>query len=79
MSERWIKASEIGEYVYCRRSWWLRRMHAVPSMNAARMQAGTQYHERHGRLLETSAWLRRLAYAAIFFAMALLVYQILSG
>lgn len=79
MSYSWIRASEIGEYVYCRRSWWLRRVRAVPTTHVTRMQAGTQYHARHGQLVETSSWLRRLAYAAIFCAVALLVFQLLSG
>ncbi|HRN66760.1 MAG TPA: hypothetical protein PK205_01440 [Promineifilum sp.] len=78
MSYSWIRASEIGEYVYCRRSWWLRRVRAVASTNVAQMQAGTQYHQRHGRLVEQSVWLRRLAYVALFCAVAMLVFELLS-
>jgi len=79
MSYPWIRASEIGEYVYCRRSWWLRRVRAVASIHVAQMQAGTRYHQQHGRALEMSTWLRRLAYVILFCAVAVLVFQLLSG
>jgi hypothetical protein len=79
MSYPWIRASEIGEYVYCRRSWWLRRVRAVASVHTARMEQGTQHHQRHGRLVEGSVWARRLAYAALFLAVAVLAFQLFSG
>ncbi len=79
MSYLWIRASEIGEYVYCRRSWWLRRVRAVASTHVTQMRAGTHYHQQHGRLVESSIWLRRLAFAVLFCAVAVLVFQLLSG
>ena len=79
MSYPWIRASEIGEYVYCRRSWWLRRVRAVASTNVTQMRAGTQHHQRHGRLVHGSVWLRRLAYVALFCAVAMLVFELLSS
>lgn len=48
MTRRVIKASEIGEYVYCRRAWWLHHLHDVPSANVAAMRQGTRAHARHG-------------------------------
>lgn len=79
MSYSWIRASEIGEYAYCRRAWWLRRVRAAPSVNVAAMRAGTEHHRQHGRLVEQSVWLRRLAYAVLFVAVAMLVFQLFSG
>ncbi len=79
MSYPWIRASEIGDYVYCRRAWWLRRVRAVSSANVARMRAGTAHHERHGRLVGRAIWARRLAFAVLFCAVAVLVFQLLSG
>lgn len=79
MSYPWIRASEIGEYVYCRRSWWLRRVRAVASTHVTQMRVGTHYHQQHGRLVESSIWLRRLAFAVLFCAVAVLVFQLLSG
>ena len=79
MSYSWIRASEISEYVYCRRSWWLRRVRSVASRNVTQMSAGTAHHAQHGQLVGNSAWLRRLAYVALFCAVAVLVFQLLSG
>jgi hypothetical protein len=79
MSYPWIRASEIGDYVYCRRAWWLRRVRAVASTHVEQMRAGTRYHQRHAGLVERSVWARRLAYIALFCAVALLVYQLVSG
>ena len=51
----------------------------MASINVAQMQAGTRYHQQHGRALEMSTWLRRLAYVILFCAVAVLVFQLLSG
>ncbi len=79
MSYSWIRASEIGEYVYCRRGWWLRRVRAVTSAHVSQMQAGMEHHQRHGRLVEQSVWARRLAYLVLFFAVAVLAFELFSG
>lgn len=79
MSYPWIRASEIGDYVYCRRAWWLRRVRAIASANVTQMSAGTAHHAQHGRLVERSLLLRRLAYVALFVAVAMLVFQLLSS
>ncbi|MFZ2360644.1 MAG: hypothetical protein WA040_14995, partial [Anaerolineae bacterium] len=44
-----IRASELGEYVYCARAWWLRRVQGVASHNVAALRSGQQAHDRHGR------------------------------
>lgn len=79
MSYQWIRASEIGDYLYCRRAWWLRRVRSVPSAHVIEMRAGTEHHQRHGRLVAQSVWARRLAYLVLFCAVAVLVFQLLSG
>ncbi len=79
MSYHWIRASEIAEYVYCRRAWWLRRARSVASTNTAQMRAGVRHHERHGRQVQRSIWLQRFAYLALFLAVAALVFQLFSG
>lgn len=79
MSYPWIRASEIGDYVYCRRAWWLRRVRGAATANARQLQAGVAHHARHGRLVRRSVWAQRLAYIAIFCAVAVLVFRLLSG
>jgi len=42
-----IRASDIGNYLYCRRAWKYRR-EGVESENQAELAAGTELHRRHG-------------------------------
>ncbi len=41
------RASDIGNYLYCRRAWKYRR-NGVESENQAELAAGTELHRRHG-------------------------------
>jgi CRISPR/Cas system-associated exonuclease Cas4 (RecB family) len=65
MSYQWIKASEIGEYLYCQRAWWLRRELGVHSQNVRELEAGSQYHEAHGRLVDRARYGRQVAIALL--------------
>ncbi len=42
-SQNFISASEIGDYIYCKRGWWLRIQGKLPTTEA--MQAGTLAHD----------------------------------
>lgn len=79
MSEKWVRASEIAEYVYCQRAWWLRQVRGYSSHNVRQLQRGTAYHEEHGRLVGRSVWLRRLAYALLFVLVAFITFQFLMS
>ena len=47
-----IRASEIGDWCFCRRAWYLASRKTQPSLlQIERRQAGTAYHERHGRAI----------------------------
>ena len=70
MTERVIRASEIGEYVYCKRAWWL-RLQGYESANVRELAAGTSLHERHGRAVVTGGCLRTAAYLLLLAALAL--------
>ena len=56
-----IRASEIGEYVYCGRSWWLRRVEGLEPDGHERREQGTVLHRRHGRAVAGSQALMWLA------------------
>jgi hypothetical protein len=73
--QRVIRASEIGEYEFCHRAWWLHRICGLESANRAQMQAGTANHIQHGRAVQTSALLNRVA--IILFGLAAFVAAIL--
>jgi hypothetical protein len=47
-----IHASEIADWCYCRRAWFLNDRKTRPSLlQIERRQAGIAYHERHGRVV----------------------------
>jgi hypothetical protein len=76
-TSRWIKASEIGEYLYCQRAWWY-RLQGAASANVQELAEGSRQHNRHGRGLQRLAWQRTLAYALIATAMVMIAWQALS-
>jgi hypothetical protein len=79
MSDQWIRASEIGDYLYCRRSWWLKRSRGIASQNVRELTRGRQHHQQHGQRVKQSVWLRRAAYALIFVVVTLMAYSLVGG
>jgi CRISPR/Cas system-associated exonuclease Cas4 (RecB family) len=73
-----IRASELGEYVYCARAWWLRRVQGVPSRNVAALRSGQQAHDRHGRAAAAVQTQRRLALLLAALALLLLAATVAS-
>ncbi len=75
-----IRASELREYAYCARAWWMGRVLGYRPANLERLAAGEAAHVRHGEQVVVSHRLRRWAYAllalavlagALFLALAL--------
>jgi hypothetical protein len=64
-----IRASEIGEYLYCRRAWWLGRVLGRENANRAEMQAGIERHAAHGAKLKRADRMEKLS--ALFVLIAL--------
>ena len=65
---RVVRASEIGQYVYCAHAWWLGSVQGMPSSHQREMAAGEATHRRHGRGVNVSLWLGRLAIAVLLLA-----------
>ena len=76
MTERWIRASDIGEYLYCQRAWWY-RLQGAASANVQELALGSRAHARHGRGLQFANWQRLFAYALVLAALVLLALQVL--
>lgn len=63
---RTIRASELGNFLYCRRAWWYHAQ-GMPSQNQTELTGGNAFHRRHGRgvffsdFLRTAAWVLLLA------------------
>jgi hypothetical protein len=64
-----IRASEVGEYLYCARAWRLRRDGVEPTAaGRARLEAGTRWHLEHGAGVRRALLLRRLSAACLLLA-----------
>lgn len=79
MSDQLIRASEIADYVYCQRAWWLRRAAGFASENVQEIALGQLHHQGHGRLVQRATWGQRLAITLIFLAVSLIVFSVLRG
>ena len=67
-----IRASDIGNYLYCRRAWWYRKQ-GVESENQVELAAGTQLHQSHGRHVLASGLTRTLGMILLLVAIVILV------
>ncbi|RPI54446.1 MAG: hypothetical protein EHM56_06245 [Chloroflexi bacterium] len=63
-----IRASEIGQYAFCARAWWLARVKGHRSTNVAALERGTARHRAHGRAVESYHLLRLAALALLLLA-----------
>jgi len=61
MSERIIRASEINQYVYCAKAWWLGAIEGVKPTNIRELESGSLAHARHGRTVIVAGWAQRAA------------------
>lgn len=66
-----VKASEIGEYVYCQRAWWLRFKDLLPTTSA--MEAGTAGHNALSQRIQQFRKLMRLALIILGLGILLLI------
>ena len=59
--QKLIKASEIGEYIFCARAWRLRVDGYEPTYGRQAREAGTAWHVRHGLATRRAQRLQRVA------------------
>jgi hypothetical protein len=72
-----IRASEIAQYAFCARAWWLGQVKGYRSANVSAMRRGTARHRAHGRTVESYHRLRRLAAGLLVLAGVVLVAWLL--
>ncbi len=72
------RASEVAEFVYCQRAWWLHQVQGHAPQNLARLEQGTRAHEAYGRQVRGAAWVRRLAWGVALLAGGLLLAALLG-
>ncbi len=79
MSERMIRASEIGQYVYCARAWWLNQVQGLTPANVEGLDLGRDFHVEHGRAVASALRLRRWALILVGLAALCLILALLLG
>jgi len=65
MSDRVIRASEIGQYDFCAKAWWLGSIEGVQPSNVRELQAGTTAHAEHGRQVRRAAQMQAAAFMLV--------------
>lgn len=70
---RTIRASEIGDYVFCHRAWWLRYVQGHTSANLHYLAEGAAAHAEHGQQVALATLLRWAALALFFLAAVALI------
>ncbi|GAB4436182.1 MAG: hypothetical protein OHK0015_27750 [Chloroflexi bacterium OHK40] len=70
-----IRASEVADYVYCARSWWLGRVAGAEPEGRERRAHGTLMHAIHGRGVRLS----RVALVAGLIALAIALITLVAG
>ncbi len=78
MSDRIIRASEIGQYDFCAQAWWLGSVEGVQPSNVRELQAGTRAHAEHGRQVRRAAQLQMMAIGVIVLGVIVLMMTLLA-
>jgi len=77
--DRIIRASEIGQYVYCAKAWWLGAIDGVKPLNARELEIGAALHARHGRTIVVAGWAQRAAIGLMVIGAALALAWFAGG
>ena len=68
---RTVRASEIGNYLYCHRAWWYQR-HGNRPANLEELSAGSELHYQYAKKVMLSGFLRIIAYFLLIVSLVLL-------
>ena len=68
-NERIIRASEVGQYLYCPRAWWLGAVEGHTSTNRRALARGDTAHRQHGLQVRASVAAARAAYLLLMLAL----------
>lgn len=72
-----IRASELAQYGFCHRAWWLGTVKGIRSTNQATLNRGTQHHTRHAGKVRTALRWRYLGLVSLGVGSFLLVIAVL--
>jgi hypothetical protein len=74
-----IRASELAQYSFCHRAWWLGTVKGLPSHSRTALARGTRQHERHERQVFAAGYWRRLGLILLGSGLLLLIGAALLG
>ncbi len=77
MSEKPLRASEIAQYVYCRRAWWLHRS-GMRTGNVRQLVAGSDHHQDHGKLVRRANRARQAVFVLFMLAAAAVLIALIQ-
>jgi hypothetical protein len=78
MSDRIIRASEIGQYDFCAKAWWLGSIDGVQPSNIREMRAGTAAHEQHGQRVQRASQMQMIAIGLVMVGVIVLVLALFA-
>jgi hypothetical protein len=78
MSDRIIRASEVGQYDFCAKAWWLGSIEGVSPSNIRQLQAGTAAHEEHGRQVKRASQLQTAALLLVGLGVIILLLAVFA-
>ncbi len=56
-----LSASEVGQYAYCARAWWLGSVEGNQPIDFGALEGGVRAHERHGWQVALARGVHKLA------------------
>ena len=74
-----VKASELAEYGFCRKSWWLRNVRQLTPDNQANLKRGQQAHTRNERRVESARRWRQASFVLFGIGLVILIAAVLAG
>jgi hypothetical protein len=73
-----IRASEIGQYVFCQRAWWLGTVQGYQPVDDRLLAAGTQAHLQHGHAVARSRRWQQVGYLLLAMGIILCIIFVCS-
>lgn len=67
-----VRASEIGQWLYCQRAWWLDRQ-GYTNQNQDELAEGTLQHEQHAQNVAQAYILRQIAIYLLILGLLILI------
>ena len=68
-----VKASELAEYGFCHRSWWLRHVRQITPDNRANLARGQQAHTRSERQVQAANRWRQASFVLFGIGLFILI------